>query len=80
MLKTIGLSDSTPRLGDNDNEVVGSGGKAEDQNLSKSKKSKNVKSGVQTGLGAMVKPTFLTPDTKKVFNQLRQAFTKALIL
>ena len=48
MLKTTGSSDSAPRLGADDDKVVGGGGKAEDQNLSKSKKSKNVKSGVQT--------------------------------
>ena len=31
-------------------------------------------------LGAMEKPTFLTPNTKEAFIQLRQAFTKVLIL
>ena len=46
MLKTTGLSGLAPRLGADDNEVVGGGSKADDKNLSKSKKSKNVKSGV----------------------------------
>ena len=80
MLKTTGSSDSAPRLGADDDEVVGGGGKAEDQNLSKSKKLKNVKSGVQTRLGATGEPTFLTPDAREAFNQLRQAFTEAPIL
>ena len=61
---------------DDDDEVVGGG----DRNLSKSKKSKNTKSGIQTRIGAMGEPTFLTPDAREAFNQLRQAFTKALIL
>ena len=43
-------------LRDNDEEVVEGGGK----NLSKSKKSKNAKSGIQTYLRATKKPTFLT--------------------
>ena len=43
MLKTTGSSDSAPRLGANDDEVVGGGG---DKDLSKSKKSKNIKSGI----------------------------------
>ena len=74
MLKTTGLSDSA--LGDDDDEVVEDG----DRNLSKSKKSKNAKSGVQTRLGATGEPTFLTPDAREAFNQLRQAFTEAPIL
>ena len=75
MLKTTGSSDSTHR--DNDNEVVGGG---DDKNLSKSKKSKNAKSGIQTHIGATGEPTFLTSDTREAFNQLKQAFTKAPIL
>ena len=51
-------------VNDNDNEVVEDG----DRNLSKSKKSKNAKSEVQTRLGATEKPTFLTPDAKEAFN------------
>ena len=74
MLKTTGSSDSA--LKDDDDEVVEGG----DRNLSKSKKSKNAKSGVQTRLGATEKLTFLTPDAREAFNQLRQAFTKAPIL
>ena len=80
MLKMTGLSDLAPRLGTNDDEVVGGGGKANDRNLSKSKKSKKAKSGIQTRLGTTGKPTFLTLDARKAFNQLRQAFTKAPIL
>ena len=75
MLKTTGSSDSAQR--DDDNEVVGGGG---DRNLSKSKKSKNAKSGIQTCVEATGEPTFLTPSTRKAFNQLKQTFTKAPIL
>ena len=75
MLKTTGSSDSPQ--GDDDDEVVRGGG---DRNKSKAKKLKNAKSGVQTRLGATGEPTFLTPDARDAFNQLRQAFTKASIL
>ena len=75
MLKTTGSSDSAQR--DDDDEVVGGGG---DRNLSKSKKSKNTKSGSQTRIGATGEPTFLTPGAREAFNQLRQAFTEAPIL
>ena len=75
MLKTTGSSDLAQR--DDDDEVVGGGG---DRNLSKSKKSKNAKSRIQTRFGAMEEPTFLTPNTRKAFNQLRQVFTEAPIL
>ena len=47
---------------------------------SKAKKSKNAKSGVQTRLGTMGEPTFLTLNARKAFNQLRQAFTETPIL
>ena len=82
MLKTTESSDSAPRLGVNDDGVVGGGDKADDRNLSKSKskKSKKAKSGVQTCLGAMGEPTFLTFDARETFNQLRQVFTEAPIL
>ena len=80
MLKTTRSWNSAPRLGADNNEFVGGGGKANDKNLSKSKKSKNVKSGVQTRLGATGESTFLTPNARKAFNQLRQAFIKAPIL
>ena len=68
------------------NEVVGGGGGRADEtvrNLSKSKKSKNNKSENSTrvpNIGATEEPTFLTSDTRKAFNFLRQAFIKALIL
>ena len=71
ILKTTGLSDSALRLGVNDDEIYGSGGKADDRNLSKSKKLKNAKFGIQTRVGVMGKPTFLTPGARKALNQLR---------
>ena len=80
MLKTIGSSNSAPRLGTNDDEVVGGGGRAEDWNLSKSKTSKNAKSKKQTRIRATGEPIFLTPGAKETFNQLRQVFTEAPIL
>ena len=79
MLKTTRLSNLAPKeLGAD--EVVEGGGKNDDRNLSKSKKSKNVKSEIQTCVGAAGEPIFLTPGAREAFNQLRQAFTKALIL
>ena len=62
---------------DDDDEIVGGGG---DKNLSKSRKLKNSKSGIQTRLDATGKPIFLTPNTREVFNKLRQAFIEAPIL
>ena len=79
MLKTTALSDLAPKEL-RANEVIGSDGKADDKNLSKSKKLKNAKCGIQTRIGATKEPTFLTPGAKEAFNQLRQAFTKAPIL
>ena len=78
LLKMTKLSDLAPRLGANDGEVVGSDGKADNRNLSK--KSKNVRSGIKTCIKVMEEPIFLTSNAKKVFNQLRQVFTKAPIL
>ena len=75
MLKMTGSLDLAKR--DNDNEVVGGGS---DKNLSKSKKSKNTKFGIQTRIRATGEPTFLTPGAREAFNQLKQAFTEALIL
>ena len=66
MLKTTGSSDSAQ--GDDDDEVIGGGG---DRNLSKSKKSKNAKSGIQMRIVATRELTFLTPSVKEDFNQLR---------
>ena len=79
MLKTTRLSDLALRE-PGANEVVEGGGKADDRNLSKSKKSKNANSEMQTHIGAMGEPIFLTLGAKEVFNHLRQVFTKALIL
>ena len=79
MLKTTGSSDlATRELGAD--EVVGGGGKANDRNLSKFKKSKNAKSRIQTHIGATGEPIFLTSSAREAFNQLKQAFTKAPIL
>ena len=79
MLKTIRSSNLLQK--DDDDEVVGGGG---DRNLfkskSNSKKLENAKSVVQTHLDATGEPTFLIPNTRKTFNQLRQAFTEAPIL
>ena len=74
MLKTTGSSDLAQR-NDND-EVVRGGG---DSNLSKSKNSKNTKSGIQTRIRATGEFTFLIPGARETFNQLRLAFTKAPI-
>ena len=76
ILETTGSSDLAQK--DNDNEVVGGGGN--DRNLSKSKKSKNAKSRIQTRIGATGEPTFLNTGAKEIFNQLKQAFTKVPIL
>ena len=64
---------------------MGGGGKTDEmvKNLSKSKKSKNNKSGNLTrvpNIEAKREPIFLTLDTRKTFNHLRQAFLEALIL
>ena len=75
MLKTTGSLDLLQR--NDDNEVVGRGG---DRNLFKSKRSKNAKSKVQMPFGATGESTFLTPNAREAFNQLRQAFTEAPIL
>ena len=75
MLKTTGSSDLTQI--DNNDEVVGNG---DDRNLSKSKKPKNAMFRIQTPLSTTGEPTFLTPDARNAFNQLRKMFTKAPIL
>ena len=62
MLKTTRSLD-LPQKDDND-EVVG-GGDNRNLSKSKSKKSKNVMSGVQTHLDATSKPIFLTLDAKE---------------
>ena len=76
MFKTTRLSDLSQR-NNNDKDV---GSSDDDKNLSKSKKAKNAKSGIQMRIGAMGGLIFLTPGTREAFNQLRQAFTKAPIL
>ena len=84
MLKRTKLSQSALKALVAEDEVVGSDGdnRADEtaKNLSKSKKSKNNKSENLMYNGAIEKPLFLTPIAKKIFNYLRQAFVKALIL
>ena len=75
MLKMIRSLNLPP--GDDNDEGISGGG---DRNLSKSKKSKNAKSGNQTYIEATEEPKFLTFKAREAFNLLRQAFTKALIL
>ena len=75
MLKMTRLSDLAER--NKDNEVVGVGS---NKTLYKSKKLKNAKSKIQMHIKAMGEFIFLTPSAKEVFNQLRQAFIKTLIL
>ena len=62
MLKTTGSSDSAQK--DDDDKVVGDGG---ERNLSKSKKSKNTKSRIQTRIGATGEPTFLASGAREAF-------------
>ena len=66
MLKTIKLLDLPP--GDNNNEVIGGG---RDRNPSKSKRSKNAKSGIQTYIKTTGEPMFPTFGAREAFNQLR---------
>ena len=77
LLKTTKLSNSAPKPGAHNNEVVKGGGKVDDRNLSK--KPKNIKSGIRTCIGVIEESTFLTFDAKEAFNQLRQAFIKVPI-
>ena len=65
MLKTTRSSDLPLRK--NDDEIV----EGSDRNLSKSKKAKNAKSRIQMPLGATEESTFLNPNAKETFNQLR---------
>ena len=50
-----------------DNKVVMGGGKTDNRNSSKSKKSKNVKSRIQTHIRATKEPIFLTSVAKNAF-------------
>ena len=82
MLKTIGLSGSASSVLEAEDEVVGGGGGRADEtakNLSKSKNNKS-ENPTCTNIGVTREPTFLNPGARKAFNQLKQAFTKALIL
>ena len=79
MLKTTGVSNLAQRELEA-NEVVRGGGKANNKNLSKSKKSKNANSGIQTRIRATGEPTFLTSGAREAFNHLKQASTDTPIL
>ena len=67
MLKITGSSELAQR--DDNHEVVGGGDY--DRNLSKSKKSKNAKFGIQMLIGATEEPTFLNFGTREAFKRLR---------
>ena len=75
MLKITKLLDSALR--DDDNKVVGGGNY---RNLFKSKKSKNVKSGIQTYIGVTEEFMFLISIGREACDQLKQVFTKVSIL
>ena len=81
MLKTTGSSVASASRVDND-EVVGDGGAIGRSDVSKkSAKSKSrTKSRYLGNSNNSEESKFLTYDTKKAFNHLRQAFTKAPIL
>ena len=86
MLKTTGLfKKSVPKtFKANSTKVFRSvdSGKAYKtvKNLFPSKKAKNESQTHMPNIGATEKLEFLTPGAKETFNQLRLAFTKALIL
>ena len=66
MLKTTRSLNSAPRLEADDDEIIGGDCKTDDKNLSK--KSNNIKFGIQMHIGATRKPPFLISGTKKAFN------------
>ena len=81
LLKTIGLLElASKAIRVDDNEVVNDGNGRTNEtvvNLSKNKKFRNLI--YMQNIGAIKKPTFLTSNTKKVFNQLWLMFIKASI-
>ena len=66
---------------DNNEVVKGGGGKADEMvvDSSKSKKNKSKKLTCIPNIRTMEKLIFLTPNIKKTFNYLKQAFIKTLI-
>ena len=66
MLKTFVSSNLLS--GDNNNEIVGGG---RDRSFSKSKKSRNTKSGIQTRIKMTGEPIFLTSGATEAFNFVR---------
>ena len=62
------------------NEVVGGGGRVDETVVNLSKNEKFRKSTYMPNIGATGEPNFLTPNAKKIFNYLRLAFIKVLIL
>ena len=81
-MKITGLLNLVPKaFKANDNEIISDGGNKANEiivNLSKNNKSKKLR--YVLNIRATRKFIFLTPNTKKIFNYLRQAFIKALIL
>ena len=72
MLKTSPqLTDTLPATGIDDNKVVGSSGRNE---------GKSAKSDFTKPVRGVEESSFLNPDARQAFTQLRQAFTKALLL
>lgn len=68
---------------DNNKIVEGSNDGRDDEtviDLSKFKILKNIKSKIQTHIGTLEEPKFLTFGNKETFNRLKQAFIKAPIL
>ena len=81
MLKTIRLLNLAPKtFKANNNKIVWADNSRTNKivmNLSKNDKSKNLTQ--MPNIGAMKKLIFLTLDTKKIFNHLKQVFIKILI-
>ena len=72
MLKTsFQLADALPATGIDNSEVVGS---------SSGNEGKSAKSDFTKPVRRAEEPSFLTPDARRAFTQLRQAFTEAPIL
>ena len=86
MLKIIGLSKESVLIAfrTNNNEVVRNGDSKANKMIinlfNKLKNNKSKKLMRVLNIGAMEKPIFLTFNTKKAFNYLKQAFIKTAIL
>ena len=72
MLKmSLQLAGTVPATGVDNSEVIGSSSRNDE---------KSAKSGFIKPVQGAEEPSFLTSDTGQAFTQLKQAFTKALIL